>query len=177
MSDGAVIGPEVGQQFETGHVSKAELGVSKGTDVNQRTGGDDHVANGTIGVGVRRKFLLGGEMGAVGFGDLGTGQAVMVRLGTWVRRSDEGSASDGEESWSREAQGEMAGDPIATVGVDGEQVGIDLCLGYSDGHVVRLGGDGAEGRQRLVWEKSDNGGDIVGHRLEFLGTLAALFLS
>ena len=93
------------------------------------------------------------------------------------RRRNEINSGDGEEGRGRESQGEMSVCATATVGVDGEQVGIDLCLGDSDGHVVRLVGDRAKRSQRLVREKSDNGGDIVGHRLEFMGTLAALFLS
>ena len=92
----------------------------------------------------------------------------MVRLGAGVGWRIEGSSSQGKEIGSLESEGKKAGLAIATVGVDGEKVGIALCLENAESIVAWLRGGGGKRSQRVVREQGDDGGEVVGHGGGFL---------
>lgn len=124
------------EELEAGDIAKTDGGVIQSAKVNIRSGINEEVAKGFVGITVGAEGCSCFKMAAVGFCDLGSCKVSMIRLGWRIRWRIKGNAGNGDIFCWRNCQGKVAMAAAATVGVDGGSIAVELCLGNADGCIV-----------------------------------------
>ena len=110
-----------------------------GFNVEEWNGGNELVPKGLVSCLVEAVGGLVDKVLVIDFSDGGTsGAGGMVGLDRWVDGSYEGDTGDALIGGGIGGQGEMARCTIATMGVDGSGIRVQLQLGQLDGGIVGL---------------------------------------
>jgi len=135
LRDGSVVVPEVSEELKAGGVAEAHLVVAEWLEVFGRTGDEELADEEAVGIVVGAEDLLFVEVAAVGLGNLGGGETVVIGLDWRIDWSNEVDACDLMESGRTKREGDESVGTAAAVGVDRGCVGGDLGLGSSEGLV------------------------------------------